>query len=266
MISYPPAKINIGLNVVEKRQDGYHNIESVFYPIPIIDILEINKSNSFSFTSTGLPISGDTANNLVVKAFKLIKEKHAISNVSIHLHKQIPMGAGLGGGSADAAYTLLMLNDLFKLKLSLVELHKHALTLGSDCPFFIESTPKFVTGTGHIMESIKIDLKGKYLWIINPEIHVSTLEAYSGVTPKLSDIDMRACIQSDMEHWRTQLKNDFEESIFRSYPDIKLIKTHMYANGALYASMSGSGSTVYGICSKSPKLNGKYPFEKVLKL
>jgi len=266
MITYPPAKINIGLNVIEKRKDRYHNIESVFYPIPLVDILEINKAEEFSFSTSGLTIPGSTNNNLIVKAFEFMKKKHSISNVKIHLHKQIPMGAGLGGGSANAAYALNMLNSIFNLQLSNQTLEMYAGTLGSDCPFFIESTPKYVTKTGLEMEAIDLNLQGYFLHVINPHIHVSTKEAYSGIIPKLADDDLRLTITQNPTKWKASIKNDFETSVFSLHPSLNKIKDKLYFNEALYASMTGSGSTMYGLFKDKPTPFGDYDYEKVLVL
>ncbi len=266
MISYPSAKINIGLNVVNKRKDGYHNIESIFYPIPLFDILEINFSETFAFTSSGLNISGDLESNLVVKAFNLLKSKHNIDNVAIHLHKQIPMGAGLGGGSSDAAYTLSMLNVLFNLKLSNNQLEAYAFELGSDCPFFIASSPKYITGVGDKMEEINVDLSNYYIYLINPGIHIGTKEAYSKIKPKSSNSDLKLDINYGVSEWKNNIKNDFESSIFYTHTDLINVKNKLYDTGALYASMSGSGSTFYGLFKNRPKKIEQYSYEHVLQL
>lgn len=266
MISYPSAKINIGLNIVEKRADGYHNIESVFYPIPLFDILEINKSSNFSFSCSGLAIAGNVHDNIIVKAYHLLKSKYNIGEVSIHLHKQIPMGAGLGGGSADGAETLNMLNTIFKLNLTNTELEKIALKLGSDCPFFIENTPKYVSGIGDIMETVEIDLKGLHLYLVNPEIHISTKAAYADIIALPSDIKLFSLAQGNKLEWKETIKNDFEKSIFNKYPKLKSLKDSIYAKGAFYASMSGSGSTLYGLFSEEQDFKSEFVFEKHISL
>ncbi|MFK8046076.1 MAG: 4-(cytidine 5'-diphospho)-2-C-methyl-D-erythritol kinase [Crocinitomicaceae bacterium] len=266
MITYPSAKINIGLNVIEKRIDGYHNIESIFYPIPLVDILEINRAEQFSFSTSGLAIPGNSENNLVIKAFKLMQERHGISNVKIHLHKQIPMGAGLGGGSSDAAFALSSLNTLFKLQLSTHELEKYAIILGSDCPFFIENTPKYVTGTGQELKKIELNLNGYYLYLINPKIHIGTKEAYSGIEPKKSKEDLTVDIKQNPNKWKLSIKNDFETSVFPAHPNLNQIKRNLYSQGAIYSSMSGSGSTLYGIFKSKPTLVGEYDYEKIILL
>lgn len=247
MISFPNAKINLGLNILNKREDGYHTIESCFYPIPWHDCLEVIEATSFSFHSYGLNIPGDFASNLCVKAYKLLKKDLDIPPVEIHLLKNIPMGAGLGGGSANGAFTLSMLNDLFNLNLSNTQLETYALNLGSDCPFFIQNRSSIAGGRGEELNPINLDLTGYYLAIQNPGIHISTREAYSGVKPQMPDLSTAEIIQKPKHTWKELLINDFEASIFPNHPEIETTKEKMYAAGALYASMTGSGSTVYGI-------------------
>ncbi|MFK8039496.1 MAG: 4-(cytidine 5'-diphospho)-2-C-methyl-D-erythritol kinase [Crocinitomicaceae bacterium] len=266
MITYPFAKINIGLNVTEKRSDGYHNIESIFFPIPLNDILEINKSEHFNFSSSGTLIPGNAEDNLVIKAYKLIQSIYKIQAVSIHLHKQIPMGAGLGGGSADAAFTLLMLNDLFNLKISKAKLESLALSLGSDCPFFIHNKPMYVFGKGDKMEDIELDLSGKFIMIINPNIHISTKTAYGGVKPRHTNINMSKEVNKPLKKWHHTIKNDFESHIFDLHPKILDLKNELLNLGADYTSMTGSGSTVYGFFSKRPKPLKKHQFEVIYEL
>lgn len=243
MVAFPPCKINLGLNVVRKRVDGYHDLETCFFPVQWTDILEIIPSDQFSFTVTGNIIPGDEKDNLCVKAHKLLNAPPA----KIHLHKIIPTGAGLGGGSSDAAWTLRLLNDVFNLRLTKDQLRTYAAQLGSDCAFFIEDVPMKGTGRGEILSPVNVDLKGKYLVIIKPGVHVSTAEAYSGVVPRESKLDIE---NVPVEQWKSKLKNDFEESVFRKFPQIASIKKSLYDAGALYASMSGSGSAVYGIFSE----------------
>jgi 4-diphosphocytidyl-2-C-methyl-D-erythritol kinase len=246
MIVYPNAKINIGLNVLKKRQDGYHEMSSVFYPVmDLYDILEILPAKDFSFSSSGIAIPGNS--NICVKAFELLKADFGIGNVKIHLHKQIPIGAGLGGGSADGAFTLKALNTLFKLKLSNAQLEKYALQLGADCPFFIENTPKYVTGIGEKMMSVDLDLSNYEIKFIFPELHISTAEAYGGITPKTPETNLLDLINQPIENWRGEAKNDFEISAFEKYPQLEIMKAQLYADGAIYASMTGSGSVLYGV-------------------
>ena len=264
MIAFPPCKINIGLNIISKRADGYHNIESVFYPIPLCDLLEINMASNFNFTSSGYEIMGPSENNLVVRAYELLKDDFNISPVHIHLHKMIPMGAGLGGGSSDAAYTLTLLNQLFNLKIDKNGLEAYALKLGSDCPFFIENKAKFIAGRGESMEDSPINLKGYYLYIINPGIHVSTAEAYAEIV--INENPKHLTLNARIENWKNTVFNQFETPILKKHPSIGKIKAALYKKGAIYASMSGTGSTVYGIFEAKPKTFDLYDYEKVLEL
>ncbi|WP_420575816.1 4-(cytidine 5'-diphospho)-2-C-methyl-D-erythritol kinase [Ekhidna sp.] len=247
MIVFPNAKINLGLNIVSKREDGYHNIESCFYPIPWHDSLEVIEAASFTFCSYGLEIPGDSSSNLCVKAYELLKADFKIPAVEIHLLKNIPMGAGLGGGSADGAFTLKMLNELFELGLTNLQLEAYALQLGSDCPFFIKNQSAIARGRGEQLEPIDLDLSGYYLAIHNPGIHVSTKDAYTGVTPHQPKSSVSEIIRKPIENWKETLKNDFEASIFPNHPEIEQLKKEMYEVGAVYASMTGSGSTVFGV-------------------
>ena len=255
MVTFPNAKINLGLNIIEKRADGFHNIESVFYPVAWCDVLEILPAPSFSFTSSGLPIPGSEEGNLVIKAFKillvegLLKEK----NVGIHLHKVLPMGAGIGGGSADGAFALKMLNEIFGLKLSIADLQKLAGGLGSDCPFFIENKPKFCYGKGTEFEEIDLNLKGKHIVLVNPQIHISTAEAYAGVRPQRPEVSIKDILKKPIKDWKGLLVNDFEASVLQNHPKIAKVKEELYRLGAVYASMTGSGSTVYGIFENMPE-------------
>jgi len=248
MIVYPNAKINIGLNVLEKRADGYHELSSVFYPVKeLCDILEIIPSDDFSFSSTGISIPGNS--NICTNAFDLLKADFGIGNVKIHLHKQIPIGAGVGGGSADGAFTLKALNKLFDLKLSNFLLEKYALKLGADCPFFINNSPKYVTGIGEKMVSIDLDLSAYELKFIFPELHISTAEAYSGVIPKQAETNLLDLIKQPIGNWKGEVQNDFEISAFEKHPELAKMKEKLYADGAIYASMTGSGSVIFGFFS-----------------
>lgn len=261
MLTFPNAKINLGLNIVSKRPDGYHNLESCFYPIPWCDVLEIIASDELKFTSTGLSIPGAVSSNLCMQAFHLLKEAHRLPNVHIHLHKVIPMGAGLGGGSADGAFALKMLNELFDLNLSISDLQRFATQLGSDCPFFIENTPVLATGTGTNFTALNLNLSEKYIALKNPEIHISTQEAYSQIVPTSSDHYIPDLLSSPINEWKKKLKNDFEYSVFPKYPAILALKEWFYEKGASYASMSGSGSTVFGIFDHLPELESCHIFK-----
>lgn len=253
MIFFPPCKINLGLNIIGKRTDGYHEIETCFYPLPFTDILEIIPSDNFHFSASGNSIPGKDKENLCVMAYHALRSDYDLPPVKIHLHKTIPTGAGLGGGSSDAAYTLRMLNIIFKLNLSNNSLQGYANDLGSDCAFFVQDQPQLGKGRGEILENINVRLKEKYVVLINPGIHVSTAEAYANVTPGKPALSVKDIIENyACEEWKDLLNNDFETSIFKKYPAIKDIKEKLYNAGAFYASMSGSGSTVFGIFNQQP--------------
>jgi 4-diphosphocytidyl-2-C-methyl-D-erythritol kinase len=252
MLSFPNCKINLGLHILGKRADGFHNLETVFYPVALKDALELMPATysktGIEFTGTGLAVDGNTRDNLCVKAYHLLqKDFPQLPAVKIHLHKAIPMGAGLGGGSADASFMLKLLNDKFHLRLSTDELISYALQLGSDCPFFIINKPCFATGRGEVLEEVKLDLSAYKIVLINPGIHVNTGWAFSNITPALPQKSITEIVQQPVDTWNTELKNDFEEAVFAAYPEVKSIKDSLYEQGAVYASMSGSGSTVYGI-------------------
>lgn len=251
MITYPNAKINLGLNIVEKRPDGYHNLETVFYPINLQDALEVNLlegEEEFSLKVSGVPIEGEPENNLVVKAYRLLKKDYPeMSAIDIHMYKHIPTGAGLGGGSADAAFMIKLLNDKFKLNLSIEKMEEYAAILGADCAFFIQNKPVFATGIGNIFETIQLSLKGYYLVLVKPDIFVSTKDAFAHIIPTQPTQPLKEIIRMPVETWRATMKNDFEDSVFQKFPEIAAIKDKLYDLGAVYASMSGSGSSVYGI-------------------
>jgi len=258
MVVFPNAKINLGLNVVERRPDGYHNIETVFYPIGLSDILEVEPSETctdYSFSSSGIAIDGDPEDNLIVKAYHLLRSGYQFPPVDISLIKQIPFGAGLGGGSSDAAFMLKALNEIFELKATPNRLEKLAAKLGADCPVFIKNKAVFAAGIGNVFTPIKLSLKGKFLVLVKPEIHVSTPEAYSLVVPEKPEVSLVDLIQRPLYEWKDIIKNDFEKSVFSKYPEIGKIKTDLYEMGAVYASMSGSGSSVYGIFDVEPEKN-----------
>ena len=251
MITYPNAKINLGLNIVEKRPDGYHNLETVFYPINLQDALEVNLlegEEEFSLKVSGVPIEGEPENNLVVKAYRLLKKDYPeMPAIDIHMYKHIPTGAGLGGGSADAAFMIKLLNDKFKLNLSIEKMEEYAAILGADCAFFIQNKPVFATGIGNIFEPIQLSLKGYYLVLVKPDIFVSTKDAFAHIIPTQPTQSLKEIIRMPVETWRATMKNDFEDSVFQTFPEIAAIKDKLYDLGAVYASMSGSGSSVYGI-------------------
>lgn len=258
MICFPNAKINIGLNIIGKRSDGFHNIQSIIYPISLCDALEIieikdekkiclNKiSDKIFYSSSGVSIPGDNASNLCVKAYELVSDKFKLPKVAIHLHKLVPIGGGLGGGSSNAAYTIKQLNNLFELNISDDLMEDLASQLGSDCNFFIKNKPVYVYERGSKYKAVSLDLSGYYVFIVYPRIHISTAEAYKKVkiTEEVNLIDM---IKLPVEEWKYNIFNSFEDNIFKEYPLIKSIKDQLYSQGAVYASMSGSGSCVYGI-------------------
>ncbi|MCT4665271.1 MAG: 4-(cytidine 5'-diphospho)-2-C-methyl-D-erythritol kinase [Flavobacteriales bacterium] len=266
MIYYPNAKINIGLNVFKKRADGYHLLKSHFYPVPLKDILEIVPTQGIGevfFTKSGIEIDGNQ--NLCEQAYHLIHQDFPLPSVKIHLHKQIPIGAGLGGGSADASFTLKALNELFNLEISKNKLEEYAKKLGADCPFFIENTPKYVQGIGEKLSSSKLDLSGKFLVFVFPKIHISTKMAYQNLQLGLEKDFENATVNSLLEQPEL-FYNDFESSIFRQFPELSQIKNKLIDASAFYASMSGSGSTIFGLFENEPKnLNFQEDF-KLLKL
>lgn len=251
MVVFPNAKINIGLNVVEKRSDGFHNIESIFYPVmELYDVLELIKSDQtgVEFVSTGIDIPvTEGEKNLCEKAYDLLRNDFDISGVKTHLHKVIPIGAGLGGGSSDAAFMLKALNELFELNITNQELIKYAQKLGSDCAFFIENKPVYAYNKGDEFDFIGLDLSACEIKIKYPEIHISTVEAYAGIVPQLSSEQLKELIKQPIETWKEKIKNDFENSIFPNHPKIEELKAKMYHDGAKFASMTGSGSAVFGI-------------------
>ncbi len=252
MLVFPNCKINLGLHILGKREDRFHNLETVFYPVACKDALELitatNNTTDIEFTGTGLAVDGDVFDNLCVKAYHLLKTDFPqLPAVKIHLHKTIPMGAGLGGGSADAAFMLKLLNDKFSLNLSTPQLLHYALQLGSDCPFFIINKPCVATGRGEVLEEIMVDLAVYKIVLINPGIHVNTRWAFSKLTPALPLKSVKEIIKQPVETWKEELKNDFELPVFTAHPQIREIKESLYQQGAIYAAMSGSGSTVFGI-------------------
>jgi 4-diphosphocytidyl-2-C-methyl-D-erythritol kinase len=266
MISFPNCKINLGLHILNKREDGFHNLETFFYPLPLHDALEIIQAEKTVFTSSGLPVPGNADDNICLKAYHLLKKYFAeLPPVKIHLHKTIPMGAGLGGGSADGAFTLKLLNEKINLDLSPDQLTNYALLLGSDCPFFIVNKPCMATGRGEVLKPLPINLSAYKFLIVNPGIHVNTGWAFSQTTPAFPEKSIAAIIQQPIETWKEELKNDFEEPVLKNHPEIKNIKDELYKQGAIYASMSGSGSTVFGIFKKEIKVSFNFPVHYYLK-
>lgn len=252
MITFPNAKINLGLNIVERRPDGYHNLETLFYPIALQDILEITPRTSdatekYSLTMYDAPFDGNIDDNLVIKAYNALAADYTLPALDFFLYKKVPTGAGLGGGSADAAFALKMINDLAGLSLGDDELEKYAARIGADCAFFVRNKPAFATGIGNILTPAKLSLAGYTLVLVKPEIHISTKDAYAQVTPMHPEVSIAEIVKRPIAEWRQLLVNDFEKSVFAKYPEVAAIKEKLYENGAEYASMSGSGSAFFGI-------------------
>ncbi len=287
MVVFPNCKVNLGLHIIGKRKDGYHNLETIFYPLPWNDVLEIlpltlqiqqaitsspktikitHQTDDILFVQSGLNIEGDAVHNLCVKAFYLLKQHFpALPPVFMYLHKVLPTQAGLGGGSADAAFTLKTIATIFNLSIADNELEKLALTLGSDCPFFIQHQPCIATGRGEQMQPISLNLH-HYTWVlVNPNIHISTAWAFAQIKPVETNASLQHIIQQPIETWRDTLYNDFEKPVYRHFPAIQQIKEALYNKGALYASLSGSGSTVYGIFPADMQYNFSFPSSYTIK-
>lgn len=266
LIVYPPCKINLGLRILRRRPDQYHDLETVFVPVPVHDILELlpltesGKTTAESFTQSGIVIDGDPHSNLCIKAWQVLKRDiPTLPEVRIHLHKIIPTGAGLGGGSSDAAYTLRALNQLFGLGLDLQQLTAYAAELGSDCPFFMQDQSCYATGRGEILEPFQTDLSAYRLLIVHPGIHIHTGKAFQQIRPAVPENDLRKIISAPVHSWKAELINDFEGPVFGAHPEIGRIKEKMYAAGAVYASLSGSGSAVYALFPKGMHIDIQWP-------
>ena len=263
MIVFPCAKINLGLNIVSKREDGYHNLETVFYPIPLYDALEIKYMDEKfpSDTACDLKVTGnvvdcDEQKNLVVKAYHILAADYQLPRIHTHLYKHIPSQAGLGGGSSDAAFMIRLLDERFRLNIGNPEMERYAARLGADCAFFIEAEPAYAEGIGDVLmpaDGPDGNLHGYYLCVVKPDVAVSTKEAYSAITPKKPAKSCRDIVRQPIETWKEELVNDFEEPIFKMHPELEAIKQKLYDQGAVYASMSGSGSALYGIFKEEPK-------------
>jgi 4-diphosphocytidyl-2-C-methyl-D-erythritol kinase len=274
LISFPNAKINIGLFITDKRSDGYHSIESIFYPVNLKDILEIGQfmDSPSRFNFYGNKIEGDQNQNLIAKAVTEIEKylsknnfnekKNQLENLKFHLHKNIPTGAGFGGGSADGSFALVMMNEILDLKIPNEKLKEMALELGSDCPFFIGNSAALVKGRGELIEDFGLNLSGYYLVLIHPGIHISTATAYGKIIPKRSNFDWKKIECENISDWKFYLKNDFEETVFSEFPVIGKVKETLYQSGAVYAQMSGSGSAVYGIFENKPEDFSSFYSEK----
>lgn len=258
MIVFPNCKINLGLHIIRKREDGFHDLETIFYALPLTDALEIiqetGSTKESSISTTGITIDAKPEENICLKAYHLLKKDFDLPAVKIHLHKKIPVGAGLGGGSADGAFTLLLLNKKFNLGISEEKLLAYALELGSDCPFFIKNKPCYALKRGELLKEMELDLNKYKIVVVHPGITVNTGWAFSKITPVENRTAINEIVQLPIENWKDTLVNDFEEVIFKEYPAIQKLKGHLYTAGALYASLSGSGSSVFGIFSKESKL------------
>lgn len=260
MLLLPNCKINIGLNIVSKRSDGYHNLETVFFPIPLRDNLEFkeieNEDVPYRLVSGGVPIEGKPEDNLIVKVYLDMKAEFNLPALELCLYKNIPLGAGLGGGSSDAAAMMKGLNEAYNLQLSAEDMEKRLAKFGADCPFFVRNKPAYATGIGDELTNCNVSLKDKFIVLVKPDVFVSTKEAYAHVTPKLPAIPLAEAIKLPIETWKEQIVNDFEQSVFPFHPELPAIKQTLYDMGAVYASMSGSGSTMYGIFNRpTPEAN-----------
>jgi 4-diphosphocytidyl-2-C-methyl-D-erythritol kinase len=259
MIVFPNCKINLGLHILRKRKDGFHDLETVFYPLPLKDILEIivQDPGEPAFTSYGLPIPGDPGDNLCLKAWRLLKADFpTLPPTQIHLYKHIPVGAGLGGGSADGAFTLLALDRQFQLRLTTDQMVAYAARLGSDCPFFIHNTPCLGSGRGEYLQPIGLDLSAWSVALVDPGIHISTAQAFAGCIPRENRPSLTDILRQPVERWKDHLTNDFEEPLFRLHPELATIKETLYAAGAVYASLTGSGSGIFAFFRKGGAPSG----------
>lgn len=267
MITFPIAKINLGLNVVERRPDGYHNLETVFYPVPICDALEVTPMDELfpspydcDLKVSNISIEGDEQRNLVVRAYQLLKQDFPqLPRIHAHLHKAIPTQAGMGGGSSDCAYMIRLLNEQFKLGLSTQQMTDYAARLGADCAFFILSRPAYAEGIGERLEPIALDLSRYWIAVVRPDIPVSTKEAFSLIRPHRPKKKCRDVVMQPIETWRNDLVNDFEQSVFALHPEIGAIKEQLYSLGAVYAAMTGSGSSVFGLFTANINLFEHFP-------
>ena len=254
MLLLPNCKINLGLQVVRKRPDGYHDLQTVFYPIPLRDNLELrelrNRDAPYTLQLAGQTIEGNPDDNLIIKVYRQLKEEFDLPALDIYLYKHIPLGAGLGGGSSDAAFMMKGLNEVFELGLSDYEMERRLAGLGADCAFFVQNVPAYATGIGDELTPIPLSLKGMYIVLVKPDVFVSTREAYAGVTPKEPEHDLLKALRRPVTEWRDRVVNDFEPSVFAAHPELAAVKQTLYDMGADYAAMSGSGSTLFGLFSR----------------
>lgn len=255
MVVFPNAKINLGLHILVKRPDGYHELETCFYPVQWKEALEIIESDKTVVTTSGIVIP-DHGDNIIFKAYQLLQAQYDLPPVKIHLHKVIPIGAGLGGGSADAAFTLMLLNNYFSLGLDDEQLITFAIQLGADCAFFIKNKPMLATGIGEKLSEANITLAGKFIQLVYPNIHISTKEAFANITPGAPSMRIRDIFEKNsLLDWKDVLSNDFEKPLFKKYPVLNEIKKQLYESGAIYAAMSGSGSSMFGIFDHEPEVH-----------
>ena len=266
MKTNPNCKINLGLNIVGKRPDGYHNLETVFVPVPLCDELEIERADTFSFVQEGIELDNEPEDNLCVRAYRLLQDSYPeVGPVSMRLRKNVPFGAGLGGGSSDAAFTIKMLVDMFSLPCTIEEQERYAARIGADCAFFVRNCPAYATGIGDVLEPLDLDLSPYRLVLLKPDDHVSTKEAYSGIVPKPGVVDLRCAVRKPVGEWRDIIVNDFEATVFPAHPRIGFLKDYLYRQGALYASMTGSGAAVFGLFDKAAEVDlGAIPGEEVV--
>ena len=259
MVIFPNAKINIGLNILRKRGDGYHEIETLFYPIGWKDALEYvaNGGNKLNFESSGWQLAIDTEQNMVTKAYRMLQKECKLPGLDVHLHKVIPSGAGLGGGSSDAAFFLKSLNEHFELGLAKEKLKSMAVVLGADCPFFLENSPSLATGIGDQLTPLKFSLRGYFLLLVKPPFGVDTKLAYAGVTPKIYPFDFEEILLGGMSEWEGAIKNDFEPTLFARFPELAVLKEQLNSMNPDYVSMSGSGSSVYALFEQEPQFQSK---------
>ncbi|WP_316815579.1 4-(cytidine 5'-diphospho)-2-C-methyl-D-erythritol kinase [Pedobacter nyackensis] len=254
MLAFANAKINLGLNVTKKRSDGYHDLETVFYPVKLYDVVEITDADKTSCLIKGIDVPGDTGDNICMKAFEALQKDFDLPAQQITLLKNIPVGAGLGGGSSDAAHLVKLLNGKFKLGLSVATMQNYVRPLGADCAFFIENKPVYAFGKGDEFSSIAIDLSKYFLVLVKPAVHVSTADAYAGIKPTIPSRSVKDLIHLPVKEWRSGLENDFETSVFSKYPEIEQVKSKLYQSGALFSLMSGSGSSVFAIFDRQVRL------------
>jgi 4-diphosphocytidyl-2-C-methyl-D-erythritol kinase len=266
MICFPNAKINLGLHVLNKGDDDFHQIETCLFPVPLFDVLEFKEASSFKYMQYGIYPEIPVHQNLLYKVWQLVNRLKSIPALEIHLLKNIPIGSGLGGGSSDASFFLKAINHYFDLKITVERLRGMASQIGSDCPFFIENKPSYAFGRGDKIENLGVSLKGKYILLIIPEIQISTTRAYSMVKSKLPIVQLNEIIKQPIESWKDNLTNDFETSVFNLYPNLRTIKSQLYKKGALYASLTGSGSVIFGIFDSIPAIKNaefKYPHKLI---